>query len=740
MEVSRSAQFVKRTIDSILNDMEEEERTRPRKVRKLNPAGEQVDPSRLANNKQKLREEDHSPELEPEEDAAKLSAQETLQSEAAEKPPKKKSPMLTRTQLTKTQSELKRLQASLEDMEQQMKKHKEQQEDAIGKAVEIALDDKVGNALDQVDAVLAEEVRKVVAERLPKEVKRVVDARMPEEIKKVQEAIAKDADKALKEAIANNNTTFEQMIAEFKEGVAQELRELHDSRQKSREQYEKLAELAKVHEATMAEVKKATDQAIIHMKEADDKIQHALNGKEAAESAMAGMHKDLRRHNQFLEKQQAHFGFERRNSHVARTKHRHAKQQFRQILAARRCECSEDRMQVDALPVYIPPSQSGTPESLSPNFFNSSASSINTATAEKTGLFTDVHIPRPSVKWTSGSKANPFANWKASKVGDADNTSMYNHSRDGFSSELYHNNKPDEQSPTPSASSSLHRPSQPPAQQLSATFGRASVGHLPGLNGAGQSNHGHAPSPPHTQQAPAQWYPTPPSNKNMSSSYGTPTPAQNNSSRNPRPVNNSNDVQHSNSGYAASQSRNQGGFAPAGPARLNGPAQSSSSHAASQSHNQSCLAQGVPAPPNGPAQQVDVYAPGRLTRNNQRIAADENLRRPSQGQPQQSQRGSTTNGHGGARNGRGGALGGRGGARGGRGGSRNGHGNARDQPYDYDGDDEHDRRSARAATRQHGANGAPKQPKNPFASQSSPSSGTVIPRIGDSFDEIANGR
>lgn len=350
---------------------------------------------------------------------------------------------------------------------------------------EIALEDTVADAIESAQAAVAEEA-KTVKGKVAADFKSV-EAKTEKETKTAIEQMAADLkskfdefENELRSKFAETEKELRTKLDDSKE-ILEESEKQHKSRlvKLSQEHQNEIVQIKKNNDAALAKVQEAADQAAASAKEADDRHQKALRGKEAAESTLVSMHKELRRHNELLEHQ-------RHTSHVAHTKHRHAKQQFR--LLASTCRPGDpDAMQCDP-PEFVPPSKSDvappTPDSQNyPSFLTSSVSSINTATAEKIGSFTHPYIPRPSVGWTSRPNATPFAQSTPSKVSDPENIAMHNHSRDGFSSDMSHNN-------------------ESPAQQAPMTFGRPSGGHLTGQQ---QQVSPYAPGPSSLPNVHPQW-------------------------------------------------------------------------------------------------------------------------------------------------------------------------------------------------------------------------------------------
>jgi hypothetical protein len=669
------------------------------------------------------------------------------------------------------------------DTSQQLKEVKERQDDAIKTAVEDSIDRKVADAIEEAEATVEDDMKKVFAERLPKEVEKTVAARLPGEVKKVQEAITEHANEVVKNAIAANNAGFARMKAELEQQkeqaaeknkkAADELQnvrhQLEESRQKLDTQHDKFATLAKEYEAAIAKVQEAADQvAISAKKEADEHREVTLEQSKASESAIASMQQDIaRRHGQLLKRQRIQLEFIR-VKHKAQIKRKRALRGL--ILSPHHRESSEtstvESMDLDEAVLYpSPPNSQGSQQT--PNSWSQSQNSTSclttSASSTTNDASTDDDQPRQGMMWNIHRIANPFASSIPSKVIDPENIAMHNHSRIGFSSSATApSDESDEELPTANASSSQSRQFQSPALQANVSFRRPSIGHLahlegqqqlgspyapepsssshihrqrvvnnlPGagqshsrrasrntagqanysrqhandFNGARQSNPRRTAPPSRPQNAATQWRQTPPSNNNMPNSNGTPRPArQNTRTRNQRRVNDYDDAQSSNFGYAASQSRYQGSYVNTPPAHLTSHAQTTSFYTPPQSHSQDSFAQSGPAPHNGPPQQPNIYAQARLAADNQRRAARDNLAGPSQRQPQHDSRVRTTNGRDGVRGDRKGTRGDRGGASNGHGGARNGHGSARDQAYD--GDNEHDRRPVRASTRPHGTNG-----------------------------------
>jgi hypothetical protein len=491
MEMTETAKWVKRRIDAVYDDPGIN--PRPRKQLKLSPAEEQTGTNALPKKKHELRGKAHSPELESKQGTAKLSEQETLQFQATEKPPKTKRPPTGRTQITRMESALKLWQA---DMNQKLKEVKEQQEADIKKAVRIAIEDKVADAIDEAEAAAYEEVKRVFVEDLPKGVEKTVAARLPEEVEKVQEAIAKDADEAVKKAIATNNAEFGRMKAELeqeKKKAADELQDvrhqLEKSRQKLDTQHKKLAILANEYEA-----------AISAEKEADEKREKALEQKKASESAIANMQQDIaRRHSQLLKRQRIQLEFIR-VKHEAQIKRKRALRGL--ILSPHHRGGSEmstvESMDLDEAAYPSPPNSQCAQQT--PNSWSQSQNSTSRFTSSTSSTTNDASThddkPRQGLMWNVHRIANPFASSTPSKVIDPENIAMHNHSRIGFSSSAPAlSDESDEEFPLANASSSQFRQSQSPAQQAIVSFGRPSVGHLAHLEGQQQPVSPYTPEP-----------------------------------------------------------------------------------------------------------------------------------------------------------------------------------------------------------------------------------------------------
>lgn len=787
---------------------------------KPSSAKNQADANALSGKDQELRREDHSPTPVPKQDAAQPSEQKPLQPEAAENPAKKGRPPTGRTQLTKTQSALKLLQTAHDGIKQELKVLKEQQDESIKKrveiALEIALDTEFVEAVDQAAAVLNVDVAKAVKKDVDADLKI-----MRAETEKLAKKTANDLQE-LRTELKNSETAREESDKKHGESIARVQAEHKAAIAEANDKHEAaIADVKNNHEAAMAKVKEAADEA---EKEADKKLQKVVEEKKAAESTIVSMKKDFNRHSQQLVKrQQIQLEFIR-HRHDAQEKRKRAQRGL--ILSSDHHESSAtstpDLMDLDEMAYPSPQSEVAQQ---TPNSWSQTQNSTNHFTNSTSSTTNDVSThdfkPRQGLMWSSNRNATPFANSTPSKVSDPENIAMENHSRKGLSGEPSCGGDSDEEFPKSNAPSSQFH--QYPAQQAAGSFGRPSFGHAAHLDGqqqqlsrytpgpssvshvhhervaniftgAGQSNSRRGPRntavqnnysqergddlngilqsdsrraapPSHTQNAPAQWCQAPHGGNMMSNFYDTPRPTpQNTHPRAPKRRNRFNGTQYPDSGYAASQPRNPGKFAQAGPAHfdgdaqshysrrvpqshyqdgheyapsgyLNGPAQSSSTYPGSQLHYQDSFTQAAPAPLSGHAQQMDFYAQQRRAAENQRTAAHHNLSSPAQGQPQQGQRGRGRGGRGGSRSARGGSRNSLGGSRNGRGGFMNGRGGSRNdhtmnRNQAYDADDEHDRRPVKDTTRQHGAKGAPTPQRNPFARQGG------IPSIDQSFDEI----
>jgi hypothetical protein len=518
MSESKCSQWFKRRIDFVDDDPGID--SRPRKLIKLDSAEAQAAPNPLPDKKQQPSHDDHSARPALGQDIAELSKQETLQSQATEKPPTAKRPPTGRTQITKIGSALKLWQA---DTNQQLKEMKERQDDAIKTAVKNAIEDKVANAIEQAEAAAYADAKKVFLEELPREVKRTVAARLSEEVKKVKEAVTKDADEAgkkvqeavlkdadeaikkvqeavlkdadeavkkaqeaitdadeeVKRVIAKYDADFKQKKAEF-DNELQELRkkleQSEDLRQKSEKQYEKLVTLADQHATVIAEVQKAAEQAVNSAKEADEKLQKALEEKEAAESAIASLQEKVDSHHDLLEQQKEqlkrlhhHFGVEPSNL------------------------MDLDRPTYAAYP--SPNSSEGerqTPNSWSQSQNSTSRFTNSTSSTTNDGSAND-RKPRQAMRWSLGGSANSFTNSTRRKVVDTENIAMEHHSRMGYSNDPPSSDESDEELPTPNAPSSQYSQFQSPAEQATGSFGRPTASFSGHFSGAGQSNSHRAP-------------------------------------------------------------------------------------------------------------------------------------------------------------------------------------------------------------------------------------------------------
>lgn len=758
--------------------------------RKPISAMKQADAYALSGKDQELCHEDHSAKPVPKQDATQPSEQKPLQSSGVAKPGKK---VTDTTRLNKAVSEIKQLRTANETLMQKQEDMSKQQDAIIKKAVEDALAEKVAKAIKAAQVAIVEEVTKRVDDAATKKIAAMIEKTTAKTDQKIEQT-ANDLRR-----LRNRLNESERCLKDSKMHLA------------SRE-----SQLAQEHEVAITQVKETAAQA---EKEALRKLQKAIEEKTAAESTIVSMKKDFNRHSQQLVKrQQIQLEFIR-HRHDAQEERKRAQREL--ILSSDHHESfamsTPDLMDLDE--VAYPSPQSEVAKQ-TPNSWSQSQSSTDHFTNSTSSTTNDISThgskPRQGLMWSSHRNTTPFANSTPSKVSDPENIAMENHSRKGLSGEPPCNDESDEESPMSNAPSSPFHQFQYPAQQATGSFGRPSVSHLahsdgqqqqlsrytPGpssvshvhhervaniFTGAGQSNSRRGPRdtavqnnysqergddlngmpqsdsrraapPSHTQNAPAQWCQAPLGGNNMPNPYDTPRPTPPNTrTRAPRRGNRFNGTQYPDFGYAASQPRNPGKFAQAGPAHfdgdaqspysrrvpqshyqdgheyapsgyLNGPAQSSSTYPVSQLHYQDSFTQAAPAPLSGPAQQTDFYAQQRRAAENQRTTAHHNLSSPAQRQPQQGQRGRGRGGRGGSRSARGGSRNGRGGFMNGRGGSRNDHTTNRNQAYDAD--DEHDRRPIRATTRQHGANGAPRPQKNPYASQGG------IPSIDQSLDEI----
>jgi hypothetical protein len=403
------------------------------------------------------------------------------------------------TRLSKNVSAVKQLEATTKDVVKQQEKLTErvmkmeqQQDGATKKAVKKALADEVTEAVENAIAAqlskaveqavakrVPEEVKKVVAEQLPMEVQNVVAEQLPKEVEKIQ----KKADEAVKKAIAEHNADFKRVEADFKKNAAKELKELRDqlqqstdSRQKSEKQYDELATLAEELKSTIAAVKEAAEQAAISAKEADEKLQKALEEKEAAESAIASLQEKVDSHNDLLEQQKEqlkrlhhHFGFEPSNL-----------------------------MDLDG-PTYAaypsPNSSEGAPKT--PHSWSQSQNSTSRFTSSTSSTTNDGSAndrkPRQAMMWIRNGNANPFTNSTRRKIVDTENIAMENHSRVGYSNDPPSSDESEEELPTSNAPSSQYGQFQSPAEQATGSFGRPTASFSGHFNGAGQLSSHRAP-------------------------------------------------------------------------------------------------------------------------------------------------------------------------------------------------------------------------------------------------------
>ena len=134
-----------------------------------------------------------------------------------------------------------------------------------------------------------------------------------------------------------------------------------------------------------------------------------------------------------------------------------------------------------------------------PNSWSQSSNSTNRFTSSTSSTTNDFSThdskPRQELMWSSRRNATPFANSKPSNVSDPKNIAMENHSRKGLSGEPPHCGESDEEYPTSDAPRSQVNQFQPPAQQLTRSFGRSSVDHLAHLDDQQQQVARYTPEP-----------------------------------------------------------------------------------------------------------------------------------------------------------------------------------------------------------------------------------------------------
>lgn len=373
----------------------------------------QADANALSGKDQELRREDHSATPVAKQDAAQPSEQKPLQPEAAENPAKKGRPPTGRTQLTKTQSALKLLQTAHDGIKQELKVLKEQQEESIKKRVEIVLDKEFVKAVDQAAAVLNVDVAKAVKKDVDADLK-IVRA----ETEKLAKKTANDLQE-LRTELKNSETAREESDKKHRESIVRVQAEHKAAIAKANEKHEAaIADVKNNHEAAIARFKEAADEA---KKEADQKLQKAIEEKTAAESTIVSMKKDFNRHSrQLMKRQQIQLEFIR-HRHDAQEKRKRAQRGL--ILSSDHHESSAtstpDLMDLDEMAYPSPHSEVAQQ---TPNSWSQTQSSTNHFTNSTSSTTNDVSMhdfkPRQGLMWSSNRNATPFANSTPSKVSD----------------------------------------------------------------------------------------------------------------------------------------------------------------------------------------------------------------------------------------------------------------------------------------------------------------------------------
>ena len=325
---SKTSKFVKRFLESKDDDPDID--SRPHKRAKLNPAEDQIGTSALPNKNhlqernsdsakeqtdanaltgkdQELRHEDHRAKTVPKQDVTESAEQKTPQSGVAAKPLKRTRLKSDRVQLTTLQSSQSLLEEEFGGLTQRLEALEKHQDDAIQKAIENTHDKAVTKAVDAAKEAISEKGAKEVEDAVTKKVARFVQALQAETDQQTQKTARE----------------LENLRAQITR--SEEAR--HNSEMYLRSYMSKLTDnLTKESEAAITKVKEAANQATaVAKKEADQKLQDALNRKEAAESAMISMHKDLKSHVLLLKQQKCQLERTRHQCRVAEIKHNRRK-------------------------------------------------------------------------------------------------------------------------------------------------------------------------------------------------------------------------------------------------------------------------------------------------------------------------------------------------------------------------------------------------------------------------------